>query len=411
MRLFLLLGLAILSGGCLGRRPLVWVTSQVVPAQVAEGMALAEAFSRRTDVPVLYKHGIGRQELAEMLARGESVDVLTLSSAELGSSAAQGLLVPLGDLPRQNLSQEKQEFYSTGLEAGKVGEQLYGLPICVDVPVVYYNREILRRLKARPPAGRWEWGDYLERAKALTRDLDGDGVPDVYGVYCHGELDTLLAQEGVQIFSYGEDQKAAQSALNGAALRDVLEFYLDLKEELQVCPPRVAQGDPVRSFSAGEVAMLTASITWAGEIAAATDFDWDLAPVPAPQRGKRYHSLGVSLLAVPRACHNQDQAGRFIEFACRWQGLSGTGGIPAAKAVAQSEQFLKAFPPGVEKVVADLGGFLPPRNGQEVDFLRTIWYEEVGKLLKGQQSLDDTLSELERRGNEMVGSRGAVGPS
>jgi multiple sugar transport system substrate-binding protein len=360
---------------------------------------LTEEFHQRTGISVAIENGVTREEMARRLARGK-VDVITLSSSELASLSSQGLLA---SLEKAASEETKRKFYPATLAAGKVGEELYGLPLYGDVPVVYYNREIFQRFGVSVPSSGWGWDDYVERAKALTRDTDGDGSPNIYGVCRLGELDALVAQEGLRLFSAEGDPKAIRCQANSAAVRGLLEFYLALDNRYHVCPPQDAKQDPLCLFCGGKVAMLTSSASWAGALMAATDFDCEIATVPTAKLGKGYRLFGVTLLSISRGSRRQAEAWRFVNFACEWEGCGNSGGIPAAKSITESQKLQSLFPPGMKKVVAGLGGYLPPREPFEREFLQTIWQEQVGKVLKGQQSLDGALLDMERKGNEMLG--------
>lgn len=400
-----LLALSLAGSGCIWRPGLVWVSGQVVPIQMAQERQLAAEFSRRSGISVGCREVVGREEMAKMIRRGVRADVIMVSSSEMRLLAVEGLLLPLDGVAGADVSAGREWFYLAALEAGKVGGKLYGLPVYVDVPVVFYNREIIRRLGVTQPPRGWKWEDYVAKAKALTRDLDGDGTPDVYGTCHQGELDALLAQEGVRLFSDEGGQGRLRCCVNSATVRQLLEFYLRLHGTDGVSQPAGRGADPVREFSTGKAAMLTAGASWLGEVTAATDFDVDVAPVPAATLGRGYRVLGVMLLCVPRSCRRQREALRFVKFACEWKGWGMGGGIPAARSVAESDRFLAPLLPGMKEVVAGLEHFLPPREAYEKDFLRKVWVDEVAQLVEGKQSLETTLLEMERMGNEMVGSQ------
>ena len=57
------------------------------------------------------------------------------------------------------------------------------MPQNVSSLVTYYNRDLFEPAGVEPPpAGGWTWNDMVRRGAELTRDTDGDGTVDVYGL-------------------------------------------------------------------------------------------------------------------------------------------------------------------------------------------------------------------------------------
>ena len=51
------------------------------------------------------------------------------------------------------------------------------LPQNLSSLVVYYNRDLFDAAGVPYPEAGWTWAEFLDAAKALTRDIDGDGLP------------------------------------------------------------------------------------------------------------------------------------------------------------------------------------------------------------------------------------------
>ena len=60
------------------------------------------------------------------------------------------------------------------------GEQ-YAFPFDLDIPALFYNKELFDAAGIEYPNDKWTWDDMLKAAIALTKDTDGDGQPDQYG--------------------------------------------------------------------------------------------------------------------------------------------------------------------------------------------------------------------------------------
>jgi multiple sugar transport system substrate-binding protein len=81
----------------------------------------------------------------------------------------------------------EDEYYQSNFDAfryQKPGEQekkLYGMPFQFGTVALFYNKRLFDRAGVKYPDETWTWKEYREVAKALTRDLDGDNVTDVWG--------------------------------------------------------------------------------------------------------------------------------------------------------------------------------------------------------------------------------------
>src|SRR5690606_27410901 len=58
---------------------------------------------------------------------------------------------------------------------------------------IYYDRAVFAAAGLEPPAPDWTWEDFKAAAKALTRDDNGDGRPERYGVFIPAHFIEVLA--------------------------------------------------------------------------------------------------------------------------------------------------------------------------------------------------------------------------
>ena len=78
--------------------------------------------------------------------------------------------------------EELEDFFPGALEAYTYKGKLYGIPMSMSVHVMLLNLDHFAEAGVEPPEnGRWTWDEFVEKAKALTFDSDGDGVIDKYG--------------------------------------------------------------------------------------------------------------------------------------------------------------------------------------------------------------------------------------
>jgi len=100
-----------------------------------------------------------------------------------GYVAALGGMGAAVDLTKRVEKDIKTEDYSSGLFAGKDGEgHLWGIPHGLNAVAVYYNKILFDEAGLAYPGENWTFNEMFEMAKKLTKDKDGDGKADQYGM-------------------------------------------------------------------------------------------------------------------------------------------------------------------------------------------------------------------------------------
>jgi multiple sugar transport system permease protein len=121
-----------------------------------------------------WERGSDKKRIA--IAAGVGPDVVT------GTLPVQlierGLVEPIDDYLTP---EEKADFFEPALEAFNYEGQTYGWPWYLTGSVMFVNLDLFERAGVEPPDENWTYQGFLELAKQLTRDLDGDGETDVYG--------------------------------------------------------------------------------------------------------------------------------------------------------------------------------------------------------------------------------------
>lgn len=278
-------------------------------------------------------------------AAGNAPDVFLINFRRWGQFLSHDLLQPVGPLLAELPSHQAEQFYAPALEAFTRGDELLCMPQNISSLVVYWNRAQFAAAGVAPPAANWTWTDFHDAAKALTRDLDGDGDIDVYGLDLDPSIVRLapfIWQTKGRIVDNVDDPSRFMLAGRGGALG--LMFLKRLKNEVGVMPSlRERRGeDPESRFLRGGAAMILQSRVFTPRLRAAPGLDWDVAPLP------RYLDTASVLhsdaYCLSRQSQHQELARDLIAFATGEQGqtiLARTGRIvPVRKSVAQGPAFL-----------------------------------------------------------------------
>lgn len=187
-------------------------------------------------VPEVYPENY-TQALLASLAAGNPPDVFLLDAPYMPTFTERG--VPLNIKPYLKvLGINIEDYYPNVLEIFSTPDgKLFGLPKGFTPMVVYYNKKLLREAGLSEPSDDWTWDDFLRMAKAMTKDLDGDGKIDQYGAY----IGKYFYQLCPMIWSYGgeiidPEYKTVIGYLNSPQTVEAVQFFVDLMKKYKVAP-------------------------------------------------------------------------------------------------------------------------------------------------------------------------------
>jgi multiple sugar transport system substrate-binding protein len=248
-----------------------------------------------------------RDRILTSIAAGTPPDVFLLDNIDIPAFAARDVLLDFTPFVKR-IGLDTADFDSQVRRIFTVDGKLLALPKGFTPMVVVYNRRLFREAGIPEPADGWTWDDFTRAAKALTRDLDGDGEPDQYGAFFDRRVFLWISW----IWSGGgdvlcPDGKHASGCLDSPATSRALRWYLDWVERDSIAPRvhtlRRSLGDQFRLFNSGRVAMLTTGHFWVPNFRPHVEqgrIEIGFAPIP-PRPGSRPATVVyASGWAVPR---------------------------------------------------------------------------------------------------------------
>lgn len=368
--LIILLCLFLLSTAC-RREASTNITFLVFgdPAERQAYVTLVEAFHQaQPDIRITLTHVPSPREyrtrLATEFAAGSPPDITLMNYRRYASFAAAGLLEPLGPYLEQSSLISPADFYEVTTEAFTWQGRLVCLPQNISSLVVYYNRDLFDAAGQAYPGDKWQWHDFLAAARALTRDLNGDGRIDQYGLGVEPTLFRLAPFVWQNSGPIVDDPLTPRRlTLTRPPSLEAFQWFVDLRQVHAVVPGRAeeASQDSESRFMAGTTAMYLNSRRGTPSYREITAFSWDIAPLPKGRTSAGIlHSDAYCLSAATR---DKAAAWSFIEFANSVPGqtiVAGSGRtVPSLKAVAESDAFLE-------------GGLAPARSYVFIDTIATL---------------------------------------
>lgn len=129
------------------------------------------------------------EHAATMTAAGVAPDLLYGSATPLHFYALNNLSQPLDAMVARDL--DPRVFPPSVLEGMRLGGSLYGLPTALSPSHTYYNTDHFAAAGIAPLPVDWrseafDWDDFVVINRRLTRDHNGDGAPDQFGVHSFG---------------------------------------------------------------------------------------------------------------------------------------------------------------------------------------------------------------------------------
>lgn len=337
-------------------------------------------------------------KLLTTLAAKDAPDCFYLTYERVPAFASKGALLPLDRFVKEDKAINLNDFFPQALSMFRWKGKLYGLPKGVHTLAVFVNLDLFRKAGLELPRRDWTWADYLRLAKALTKDTDGDGRPEIFGTSIY-PFDVALYQSGVEIV----DAKRKVCLLNRPEAIEAVRFCRDLIFKHRVAPPMrtesgLSHGD---LFAAGKLAMSVGG-TW--NLANFKDikaFEWTVVPLPSGRR-KANIVFGAGVVIWSLTKHPKE-AYLFAKFSTSKEAdeISARVGhsIPARRSALHA--FLKRFPQAKVFVEELSSARLLPKEPwyREVD--RIIW-DEVEKALSGRLSPEEACKRAARRANKVI---------
>jgi len=280
------------------------------------------------------------------------------------------------------------------INGGPDGKQYY-LPVQYVVSYLYYRADLFAEAGLQPPK---TCDDFAKAAKALTRDTNGDGQPDIWGFGFRGGKGGY-DHWGPFVLSAGA--KFEKGGLTSQPVVAANTWLVDLYRNQKLFPPSAPNDgfqEIIAAFQQGRTAMTIHHIgSSAGMVKALGD---KVSAVPVPEcNGGRWTSYGDESLAVLSSAEDKDAAWKWIAFLASGDANvefnKATGQLPVTKSGAANWTLHeKRF---VDATVQSLPfAHSLPAVSQTADFVNTVWPAAMQRALTGEITPEQMMQEIEQ---------------
>ncbi|MDF2374307.1 MAG: sugar ABC transporter substrate-binding protein [Rhizobiaceae bacterium] len=271
----------------------------------------------------------------------------------------------------------------------------YLLPVQYVVLYLYYRTDMFEQAGLTPPT---TCEEFRTAAKALTRDTDGDGQPDVYGFGFRGGkgghdhwATFTLSRDGV---GFGPGEMTSDAAIAGT------QYVLDLFQKDQAFPPSAPNDgfkEIIGGFKAGTTAMTIHHIGSSKGMVEALGDKVSAVPVPGCGGG-HWTSFGDESSAVFSSAKDKDAAWKWISFLSSAGNNTefnlATGQLPVT--LTDSKNWKNHEARFVDATVASLPfAQLLPNVSETADFTNMVWPVNMQRALIGEITASQMNAEID----------------
>jgi len=298
--------------------------------------------------------------LLTQLAAKAAPDIMQIGDDAVPSFVEKGAFIPLDECIKQN--NLDTSIYLPGLlDPGKVNGKQYLLPKDYSPLGVYYNKKLFDAAGVTYPKEDWTWDDLLATAQQLTKDENGDGVPEVWGIQLPATWTTgfeyWIGAAGGKLIS--EDGKKYIGYMDSPEVIRAVQFYADLYNKYKVAPPPADLnqfGGGNSEFDNGAAAMRLFG-RWP-QSGLKTNPNIDLGVAPPPQDKQRANVLFWGGFGIASTSKTPEIVCKFLTYYAAEPGAQvwKDWALPAVTSVAES-------------------------SGQTTDPIEGVWIGELNHLV------------------------------
>jgi len=291
--------------------------------------------------------------LPTMVASNTVADIIGLQSLRTGTFASRNIYMPLDDLIAADKDVNIDDF-NKGIRDGlSYKGKIYALSYDFGPIILYYNMSHFQKAGVPPPKDDWTWDDFIQTAKALTREIDGKPVS---GFAAPNDFGTMVPF----IFSNGGDYVDAdfkKSMLSKPESIEAMQWYVDLIYKQQVSAkvddPGSTTWGPDQFYGSRAAMFTTGPWNFVNARSKLKD-EWDVALLPQGKAGSVSWIAG-SGFGISAGTKYKNEAWQVLKYITSTEGLNKVAaagrGYPGRNSSVQAF-YRKDVPPPHQDLVA-----------------------------------------------------------
>ncbi len=269
------------------------------------------------------------QKVLVMMASGTPPDLMWMGQG-FAEFAHRGAFLDVTERVERDV--ERERYIPQSLEWYRFGGRQIGVAFAIDLQFIVYNRDLFDAAAVPYPAPGWGYDEFLDAAKRLTRDFNGDGHIDQYGYF--GQLIPCLF--GAEFIS----EDGLHATCDSPQMIRCLEVNRALMHDDRVIPSmqQQAQGslDKMMMFGGGHVAMMQVSTWDLPQLRRQAGVPWALTLNPRVERRATWASSQAVLVSAETAYPDEAWALARAFLTPSFQRRAASHAMPTDRALAAS---------------------------------------------------------------------------
>lgn len=295
------------------------------------------------NVTIKYESGVMKDDYSEWLSqkalKGDLPDVFMVLPEDFSIFSSVGMLKNLDSYTKIDKAFKKSNYYEGSYDAGTYKGTQYALPYESVPTLMLVNKTLLKKEHIKMPGNHWTWDDFYKICQKVTKDTDGDGRLDQFGVYNYKWNDATLSNGGTLF-----NQSGTKCNLSSEPIENAILFTKKIEK---ISSFRNLTSD---DFDSGNIAFRPMTFSefrtykpYPWKINKYFDFKWDCIRPPSGPDGENKTQVDNLLMGISNQTKQGDMAWQFLKKLCyetktQQKIFQYRQGISPLKAVTNSKQ-------------------------------------------------------------------------
>lgn len=367
-------------------------------------------------VKIHYYSGVMKDDYSEWFSRkllaGEEPDVFMVLGTDFNQFSSMGIMRNLDDLMAADEDFDESMYFSSAFHTGQYGGVQYALPYETVPTLMFVNKTLLMREGIEMPRQDWTWEDMYDICEKVTKDIDGDGFPDQFGIYNYGWMEAVCSNGG-EVFK----EDGSECYFTDERVEESVKYIRQLNELNQGA--KVTKED----FNNGNVAFMPLTFaeyrtykTYPYKIKRYANFQWDCITMPAGSEGENLSQVDTLLMGISAGTDKEELAWEFLKLLTYDEEIQMdifrySQGASVLRAVTQSREMEAIVQEDMEEGDTVISGLLLGRVIEEghiePQFKRreqamVLADGEISRILEDEETVESSLKILQRTINSYL---------
>jgi multiple sugar transport system substrate-binding protein len=247
---------------------------------------------------------------AQRVLKGQEPDLFMIKEDDFNIFASVGILEDLDPYMRRDRTFDTDSFYPKALEAGAYAGAQYSLPVSVVPSFLIVNKTLLAHENLTIDREHWDWDQFYRICRALTKDTNGDGTIDQFGVYGYTWQNAFYTN-GQTLFS----PDGTRTVFDNEALEETIEHLKRIYDLNRGTVIRESDFDNGRTgFKQFNLSEYRTYGSYPYRILRYSNFEWEILPFPSGPRGHSISKLYTVPVGMSSRSRHKKEAFEFLKF-------------------------------------------------------------------------------------------------